>query len=100
MAAAGAATPHERRVATLAIGYADGYDRRFGNGAGFRCCCTGSGPPSWGLGVHGYGDGGRERHRAEAAQAGDVVIVFGEGLPPGRNGRSASAPLPTSCSPT
>jgi alanine racemase len=30
----GPATPHERRVATLAIGYADGYDRRFSNGAG------------------------------------------------------------------
>jgi alanine racemase len=30
----GAATPHERRVATLAIGYADGYDRRFSAGAG------------------------------------------------------------------
>ena len=30
----GAATAHERRLATLAIGYADGYDRRFGNGAG------------------------------------------------------------------
>jgi alanine racemase len=30
----GAATAHERRVATLAIGYADGYDRRFSNGVG------------------------------------------------------------------
>ena len=30
----GGATAHERRVATLAIGYADGYDRRFSNGAG------------------------------------------------------------------
>jgi len=30
----GPATTHERRVATLAIGYADGYDRRFSNGAG------------------------------------------------------------------
>ena len=30
----GAATAHARRVATLAIGYADGYDRRFGNGGG------------------------------------------------------------------
>jgi alanine racemase len=30
----GPATAHERRVATLAIGYADGYDRRFSNGAG------------------------------------------------------------------
>jgi len=30
----GAATAHERRVATLAIGYADGYDRRFSNGQG------------------------------------------------------------------
>jgi alanine racemase len=30
----GAATAHERRLATLAIGYADGYDRRFSAGAG------------------------------------------------------------------
>jgi alanine racemase len=30
----GTGTTHERRIATLAIGYADGYDRRFGNGAG------------------------------------------------------------------
>jgi len=30
----GAATAHPRRLATLAIGYADGYDRRFSNGAG------------------------------------------------------------------
>jgi alanine racemase len=30
----GAATAHERRVATLAIGYADGYDRRFSGGGG------------------------------------------------------------------
>lgn len=30
----GSATAHDRRIATLAIGYADGYDRRFGNGAG------------------------------------------------------------------
>lgn len=26
--------PHNARIATLAIGYADGYDRRFGNGTG------------------------------------------------------------------
>ncbi|MBC8084282.1 MAG: alanine racemase, partial [Hymenobacter sp.] len=30
----GQAVEHERRIATLAIGYADGYDRRFGNGTG------------------------------------------------------------------
>ncbi|MCC2546092.1 bifunctional UDP-N-acetylmuramoyl-tripeptide:D-alanyl-D-alanine ligase/alanine racemase [Hymenobacter sp. BT175] len=30
----GAAVDYERRIATLAIGYADGYDRRFGNGIG------------------------------------------------------------------
>ncbi|HET9505568.1 MAG TPA: bifunctional UDP-N-acetylmuramoyl-tripeptide:D-alanyl-D-alanine ligase/alanine racemase [Hymenobacter sp.] len=30
----GAAADYERRLATLAIGYADGYDRRFANGAG------------------------------------------------------------------
>ena len=73
----GAATAHERRVATLAIGYADGYDRRFSNGAGQVL-------------LHG--------HRAPVvgsvcmdmvmvdvtaipeAQPGDVAVVFGEGL--------------------
>ncbi|MVN76845.1 bifunctional UDP-N-acetylmuramoyl-tripeptide:D-alanyl-D-alanine ligase/alanine racemase [Hymenobacter sp. HMF4947] len=73
----GAATAHERRVATLAIGYADGYDRRFGNGAGLVL-------------LHG--------HRAPVvgsvcmdmlmvdvtdipeAQPGDVAVVFGAGL--------------------
>ncbi len=30
----GQAVAYERRIATLAIGYADGYDRRFGNGVG------------------------------------------------------------------
>ena len=73
----GAATAHERRVATLAIGYADGYDRRFSNGQGLVL-------------LHG--------HRAPvvgsvcmdmvmvdvtdvpAARPGDVAVVFGEGL--------------------
>ncbi|RZK93721.1 MAG: bifunctional UDP-N-acetylmuramoyl-tripeptide:D-alanyl-D-alanine ligase/alanine racemase, partial [Hymenobacter sp.] len=70
----GAATGHERRLATLAIGYADGYDRRFSNGGGVVL-------------LHG--------HRAPVvgsvcmdmvmvdvtdvpeAQAGDVAVVFG-----------------------
>jgi alanine racemase len=73
----GAATAHERRVATLAIGYADGYDRRFSNGQGLVL-------------LHG--------HRAPVvgsvcmdmvmvdvtdvpeAKAGDIAVVFGEGL--------------------
>lgn len=75
----GAATAHERRVATLAIGYADGYDRRFSNGQGLVL-------------LHG--------HRAPVvgsvcmdmvmvdvtevpeARPGDVAVVFGEGLGP------------------
>jgi alanine racemase len=73
----GAPTPHARRLATLAIGYADGYDRRFSNGAGVVL-------------LHG--------HRAPVvgsvcmdmlmvdvtdipeAQPGDVAVLFGEGL--------------------
>jgi alanine racemase len=73
----GAATAHERRLATLAIGYADGYDRRFSAGAGLVL-------------LHG--------HRAPVVgsvcmdmvmvdvtdipetQPGDVAVLFGEGL--------------------
>jgi alanine racemase len=73
----GAPTPHARRLATLAIGYADGYDRRFSNGGGVVL-------------LHG--------HRAPVVGSvcmdmlmvdvtdipetlpGDVAVLFGEGL--------------------
>ena len=73
----GAPAAHERRIATLAIGYADGYDRRFSNGAGLVL-------------LHG--------HRAPVvgsvcmdmvmvdvtdiaeARPGDVAVLFGNGL--------------------
>ncbi|OGX83110.1 bifunctional UDP-N-acetylmuramoyl-tripeptide:D-alanyl-D-alanine ligase/alanine racemase [Hymenobacter glacialis] len=74
----GAASTSERRIATLAIGYADGYDRRFGNGAGLAL-------------IHGQlapvvGSVCMDMcmvdvtHIAQA-RAGDVALLFGEGLP-------------------
>ncbi|ALW84305.1 alanine racemase [Hymenobacter sedentarius] len=74
----GAATEAERRIATLAIGYADGYDRRFGNGAGTVL-------------IHGQraplvGSVCMDMCMVDVthipqARAGDVALVFGEGLP-------------------
>ena len=74
----GVATDAPRRIATLAIGYADGYDRRFGNGAGL-VLIRGQRAPLIGsvcmdmcmVDVSHIPD----------AQAGDVAVVFGEGLP-------------------
>jgi alanine racemase len=73
----GAATSHERRVATLAIGYADGYDRRFSNGAGLVL-------------LHGrrapvVGSVCMDMVMVDVtdiaeARPGDVAVVFGEGL--------------------
>ncbi|MGI4874998.1 MAG: bifunctional UDP-N-acetylmuramoyl-tripeptide:D-alanyl-D-alanine ligase/alanine racemase [Janthinobacterium lividum] len=73
----GTATPHERRVATLAIGYADGYDRRFSNGAGVVL-------------LHGrrapvVGSVCMDMVMVDVtdipeARPGDVAVVFGEGL--------------------
>ena len=73
----GVATPHARRIATLAIGYADGYDRRFSSGAGLVL-------------VHGQrapvvGSVAMDMCMVDVtdiaqARAGDVVVVFGEGL--------------------
>ncbi|QKG53612.1 bifunctional UDP-N-acetylmuramoyl-tripeptide:D-alanyl-D-alanine ligase/alanine racemase [Hymenobacter sp. BRD67] len=73
----GAATDHERRVATLAIGYADGYDRRFSNGRGV-VLLHGRRAPVVGsvcmdmvmVDVTDIAD----------ARPGDVAIVFGEAL--------------------
>ncbi|MBG8553254.1 bifunctional UDP-N-acetylmuramoyl-tripeptide:D-alanyl-D-alanine ligase/alanine racemase [Hymenobacter guriensis] len=73
----GQATEYERRIATLAIGYADGYDRRFGNGGG-EVVIRGQRAPIVGnvcmdmcmadvTGIAGV-------------QAGDVAEVFGPGI--------------------
>lgn len=74
----GEAAAHPRRIATLAIGYADGYDRRFGHGVG-AVLIHGQAAPLVGavcmdmcmVDVTGIA----------GAQAGDVALVFGEGLP-------------------
>jgi alanine racemase len=73
----GTATAHERRIATLAIGYADGYDRRFSNGAGVVL-------------IHGQrapvvGSVAMDMCMVDvtaiaAAQAGDTAVLFGPGL--------------------
>ncbi|WP_223651986.1 bifunctional UDP-N-acetylmuramoyl-tripeptide:D-alanyl-D-alanine ligase/alanine racemase [Hymenobacter psoromatis] len=74
----GAATTHERRVATLAIGYADGYDRRFSSGGGVvllhgrRAPVVGS--VCMDMVMVDVTD-------VPEARPGDVAIVFGEGLP-------------------
>lgn len=74
----GSATSGERRIATLAIGYADGYDRRFGNGTGTVL-------------IHGQvaplvGSVCMDMCMVDvtdiaAARAGDVAVLFGAGLP-------------------
>jgi alanine racemase len=73
----GAATAHERRLATLAIGYADGYDRRFSAGAGLVL-------------LHGrrapvVGSVCMDMLMVDVTdipetQPGDVAVLFGEGL--------------------
>ncbi|QKG57606.1 bifunctional UDP-N-acetylmuramoyl-tripeptide:D-alanyl-D-alanine ligase/alanine racemase [Hymenobacter sp. BRD128] len=73
----GAATAHERRVATLAIGYADGYDRRFSNGQGLvllhgrRAPVVGSVCMDMVM---------VDVTNVPEARPGDVAVVFGEGL--------------------
>jgi alanine racemase len=73
----GAAADYERRLATLAIGYADGYDRRFANGAGTVL-------------LHGrrapvVGSVCMDMVMVDVTdipetQSGDVAVLFGEGL--------------------
>ena len=74
----GAATANARRIATLAIGYADGYDRRFGNGAGV-VLIRGQRAPL--VGAVCMDMCMADVTAIPAAQAGDVAVVFGEGLP-------------------
>ncbi|OON70641.1 bifunctional UDP-N-acetylmuramoyl-tripeptide:D-alanyl-D-alanine ligase/alanine racemase [Hymenobacter sp. CRA2] len=74
----GEAADYDRRIATLAIGYADGYDRRFSRGVG-EVLVRGRRAPIIGnvcmdmcmADVTGIPD----------VQEGDVAVLFGEGLP-------------------
>ncbi|WP_310396924.1 alanine racemase [Hymenobacter sp.] len=74
----GDAAPAARRIATLAIGYADGYDRRFGNGVG-TVLIRGQVAPL-------VGSVCMDMCMADVtaipqARAGDAALLFGEGLP-------------------
>ncbi|GAB2948614.1 bifunctional UDP-N-acetylmuramoyl-tripeptide:D-alanyl-D-alanine ligase/alanine racemase [Hymenobacter coalescens] len=74
----GEAADHDRRIATLAIGYADGYDRRFSRGGG-EVLIRGRRAPVIGnvcmdmcmVDVTGIPD----------VQEGDAAVIFGEDLP-------------------
>lgn len=74
----GEATAHERRIATLAIGYADGYDRRFGSGVGEvlirgqRASLVGSVCMDMCM---------VDVTAIAGVRAGDEAVVFGDGLP-------------------
>ena len=74
----GEAVARERRIATLAIGYADGYDRRFGNGVGTVLI--------QGRAVPLVGSVCMDMCMVDVtdipqARAGNVALLFGEGLP-------------------
>jgi alanine racemase len=73
----GAATAHERRVATLAIGYADGYDRRFSNGQGLVLLHGRRAPVVGSVCMDMVMVDVTE---VPEAQPGDVAVVFGQGL--------------------
>ncbi len=73
----GEAAAHPRRIATLAIGYADGYDRRFGNGVGTVLI---RGLPAPLVGAVCMDMCMVDVTEIAGAQAGDVALVFGEGL--------------------
>ncbi|AMJ68296.1 hypothetical protein AXW84_19115 [Hymenobacter sp. PAMC 26628] len=74
----GAAGALDRRIATLAIGYADGYDRRFGNGAGAVLV---HGQPAPLVGSVCMDMCMVDVTDIPEARAGDVAVVFGAGLP-------------------
>ena len=74
----GTATGGERRIATLAIGYADGYDRRFGNGVGTVLI---HGQPAPLVGSVCMDMCMVDVTKIPLARAGDVALLFGEGLP-------------------
>ncbi|WP_188814807.1 bifunctional UDP-N-acetylmuramoyl-tripeptide:D-alanyl-D-alanine ligase/alanine racemase [Hymenobacter cavernae] len=74
----GQAVAHERRIATLAIGYADGYDRRFGNGVGHVVV---RGQPAPVVGNVCMDMCMVDVTAIPEAQAGDNAIIFGEEMP-------------------
>ena len=74
----GSAAAVERRIATLAIGYADGYDRRFGNGTGTVLIHGQSAPL---VGSVCMDMCMVDVTNIPAARAGDVALLFGAGLP-------------------
>ena len=74
----GQAAPAERRIATLAIGYADGYDRRFGHGVG-AVRLHGTLAPV--VGAVCMDMVMVDVTHLPAVQAGDVAEVFGPGRP-------------------
>ena len=73
----GTATAAARRIATLAIGYADGYDRRFGNGVGTVLI---HGRPAPLVGSVCMDMCMVDVTAIAEARAGDVAVVFGAGL--------------------
>lgn len=74
----GAATAQERRIATLAIGYADGYDRRFSRGVG-EVVIRGQRAPV--VGNVCMDMTMVDVTHIPGAQAGDVAQVFGPDIP-------------------
>ena len=74
----GAAAAAPRRIATLAIGYADGYDRRFGHGTGAVLI---HGRPAPLVGAVCMDMCMVDVTAIPEARAGDVALVFGAGLP-------------------
>ncbi|UYZ61870.1 bifunctional UDP-N-acetylmuramoyl-tripeptide:D-alanyl-D-alanine ligase/alanine racemase [Hymenobacter weizhouensis] len=74
----GQAASHDRRIATLAIGYADGYDRRFSNGVG-EVLVRGQRAPV--VGNVCMDMCMVDVTHVAGAQAGDEALVFGPELP-------------------
>ena len=74
----GQASAVARRIATLAIGYADGYDRRFGNGVGMVLI---HGQPAPLVGSVCMDMCMVDVTDIAAARPGDVAVIFGDGLP-------------------
>ncbi|MDO7873113.1 alanine racemase [Hymenobacter sp. ASUV-10] len=73
----GLATAHDRRIATLAIGYADGYDRRFSSGAG-TVLVRGQRAPI--VGSVAMDMCMVDVTAIPEARAGDIAVLFGAGL--------------------
>lgn len=74
----GEASAHERRIATIAIGYADGYDRRFSRGTG-QVLIRGQRAPV--VGNVCMDMTMVDVTHIAGVRAGDPVVIFGTGLP-------------------